>query len=146
MAALVHANAHLRIHLCTGDGSPLRWSPLGAAIFCTSTCHLDHAHENETRTSTSALLHAVLSLSLSHFLSIPSFFSFPGMSSYDNSAPTDTLTLLVESSLQFPSKALRNLAPAVKLAKGNTSIQSFSQLERQTEADNTESHMWRIPI
>lgn len=54
VAAPTHTHAHL--HLYTGDGSSLRWSPVGAVFFCTGTCHLDHAN-----------LHSPpFSLSLSH--------------------------------------------------------------------------------
>lgn len=67
----MHTNTHLHIHLYSSDGSPLRWSPVGAAIFCMSTCHLDRAQEMKRVHQpllSSTLFSPFLSLSLSfHF-------------------------------------------------------------------------------
>lgn len=115
VAAPVQSNAHLHVHLYTGDGSPLRWSPVGTAIFCTSTCHLDHAHGIRR-----AHLHTLCSLPL--VLSSPPLALFIPRcvkpASYDNSAPRDMLTLLVESASDSASQlSFQKLGPGCESDK-----------------------------
>lgn len=98
VAALVHANTHLHMHLYTSDSSPLRWSPVGTAIFCTSTCHLDPAQR--TRRVRLPLLSSTLFYPSHSFFFPRSLFFIPRCvkpASYDNSASRDMLTLLVDS-------------------------------------------------
>lgn len=125
----------LHMHLYTGDGSPLRWSPVGAAIFCTSTCHLDHAQEMK-RARQPLLSSPRCSLPLSLFPSPRFIPRRVKPASYDNSAPRDMqLTLLVESPIatvsQLSSQRLGPGCETVKRKYLNSRSYRVAHLERR---------------
>lgn len=146
VAALARANTHLHTHLYTSDGSPLRWSPVGTAIFCTTTCHLDPAQRR--RRVRLPLLSATLFHPSHSFFSSRSLFFIPRCvkpASYDNSASRhahfacgvgECYSFLLSS--QKPGHSYKS----DKRKYLNSS--SFYALTRYTETEDTQSHFWRI--